>query len=207
MCASRGLLAKVNYMDIKQILDRKIIENKWGPLTNGKIHLLVQEIPNRQRESKLDLGTAERDMEAMQKKIERYNITQLGDIPMEREDGTMQILVCPMGGGCASVKTRGIKIAATEQLIRKYNVNLCLFMELNYNWAKVNSSANLASWFLDDERETRCIMAHNTEDNDILFRKHQPGGTGMLCRHEYQYSWRPTVDPRGLGQWCSWLFY
>jgi hypothetical protein len=41
MCASRGLLAKLNYMDIKQILDRKIIENKLGTLTNGEIHLLV----------------------------------------------------------------------------------------------------------------------------------------------------------------------
>jgi hypothetical protein len=52
-------------------------------------------------------------MAAMQKKIERYNITQLGDLPMEREDGTMRILVCQMGV-CASVKTREIQIAATE---------------------------------------------------------------------------------------------
>jgi hypothetical protein len=57
-------------------------------------------------------------------------------------------------GGCASVETRGIKTAATERLIRKYNVNFCLFMELNYNWSKVSSSANLASWFTEDERET-----------------------------------------------------
>jgi hypothetical protein len=92
---------------------------------------LVQEIHDCQRESKLDLGTAEREMEAMQNKIERYNVAQLGDTPTEREDGTMWILVCQMGG-CASVETRGIKIAATEQLIKKYNVNLCLFMELNY---------------------------------------------------------------------------
>jgi hypothetical protein len=53
-------------------------------------------------------------------------------------------------------------------------------MELIYNWSKVHSSANLTSWFMDDERETRCITAHNTEENDILFGKHQPGGTGVL---------------------------
>jgi hypothetical protein len=35
----------------------------------------------------------EREMEAMQKKIQRYNVAQLGDIPTEREDGTMRILV------------------------------------------------------------------------------------------------------------------
>jgi hypothetical protein len=137
-------------------------------------------------------------MEAMQKKIKQYNVAQLGELPQEREDGTMWILVCQMGG-CASAETREIKIAAAEQLIRKYNVNLCLFMELNYNWSKVNSSANLASWFQDKERETRCVTAQNTEENDILFGKHQPGGTGILCGNEYlQYTQNTLVDPRGL---------
>jgi hypothetical protein len=107
---------------------------------------------------------------------------------MEREDGTMRILACQMGG-CASIETREIIIVATKRLIRKYDVNLCLFTELNYNWSKVNSSPNLASWFTDNKRETRCIMSHNTEENNELFGKHQPGGTGMLCRHEYlQYA-------------------
>ncbi len=31
------------------------------------------------------------------------------------------------------METREIKIAATEQLIRKYNINVCAFMELNFN--------------------------------------------------------------------------
>jgi hypothetical protein len=146
-------------------------------------------------------------MEAMQKKIKQYNVAQLGDLSQEWEDGTMRILVCQMGG-CASAKTREIKIAATEQLIQKYNVNLCLFMELNYNWSKVNSSANLASWFQDKERETRCVTAHNMEENNILFGKHHPGGTGMLCGNKYlQYARHTLVDPRGLDRWCSWLFY
>jgi hypothetical protein len=94
MCASRGLLAKLNNMDIKQILDRKAIENKQGTLITGKIQLLVQEIHDRQGESNLELGTREREMKAMQKKIEQYNVAQLGELPQEWEDGTMWILVC-----------------------------------------------------------------------------------------------------------------
>jgi hypothetical protein len=200
MCASRGLLAKLNYMDIKQILDRKAIENKQGTLTMGKIWLLVREFHNQQGESNLELGTREREMEAMQKKIKQYNIAQLGKLPQEWEDGTMRILVCQMRG-CTSAKTREIKIAATEWLIRKYDVNLCLFMELNYNWSKVHSSANLASWFQVKERETRCVTAHNTDENNILFWKHQPGGTGMLCGNKHlQYAWNTLVDSRGLGR-------
>ncbi len=81
-------------------------------------------------------------------------------------------------------------------------------MELNYDWAKVSSSANLASWFMDNERKTRCITAHNTKEDDTLFGKHQPGGTGMLCWHEYlQYGRQPTANSRGLGWWCSWPFF
>jgi hypothetical protein len=182
MCTSRGL-AKLKYMDIKLILDQKAVENKRGTLTTREIQLLVQEIHNHPKECKLDLGTREKEMEAMKRKIKRYNIAQLGDIPLEQDDRTMQILVCQMGG-CASIKTREIKIAATERLIRKYDVNLCLFMELNFNWSKVNSSANLASWFQEEERETRCITAHNTEENNIVFGKHQPGGKGKLYRNK-----------------------
>jgi hypothetical protein len=61
---------------------------------------------------------------------------------------------------------------------------------------------------MEEDRETRCILSHNTEENDELFGKHQPGGTGMLCRHKYlQYAQKPTVNPRELGRWCSWPFY
>jgi hypothetical protein len=170
MSASRRLVS-LNYMDIKQILDRKAAENKRGTLTMGEIKLLVQEIHDHWEESKLGLGTRDREMAAMQKKIERYNVAQLGDLPLEQEDGTMRILVCQMGG-CASMETREIKIEATEWLIKKYDVNLCLFMELNFNWSKVNSSANLASWFWNKERETQCVTAHNIEENNIVFGKH-----------------------------------
>jgi hypothetical protein len=60
------------------------------------------------------------ETKSMEKKLRKYIVEQLGDIPLEREDGTMQILVCQMGG-CASVEAREFKIAATEKLIRKYN--------------------------------------------------------------------------------------
>jgi hypothetical protein len=199
MCARKVNLAKLNYIQIKHLLDRKVVENKRGMLTQREIQNLVQELHDRRQESKLEQGMAEREMDAMQKKIQCYNVGQLESIPTEREDGTMRILVCQMGG-CASVKTRVIKISATERLIRKYDINLCLFMGLNYNWAKVNSSANLASWFTDNKRKTRCIMAHNTKEEITLFGKHQPGGMGMLCQHKYlQYAQRPTAGLRGLG--------
>jgi hypothetical protein len=96
----------------------------------------------------------------------------------------------------------------TERLICKYDIDFCAFMELNYNWTKVNSSANLASWFQEEETELHLVTAHKTMESDDIFAKHQPRGTGMVCRHEFsQYARKLSVNPRDLGRWCSWPFF
>jgi hypothetical protein len=95
-----------------------------------------------------------------------------------------------------------------ENLIQKYDVNLAIFIELSFNWTTVNSSANLASWLQEEERETQSITAYNTHKFDNIFSKHQLGGPGMVCRSKFlQYARKTLVDPRGLGPWCSWPFY
>jgi hypothetical protein len=38
MCASRGKLTKLNYLDIKQLLDRHIAQNKRGSLTSREVN-------------------------------------------------------------------------------------------------------------------------------------------------------------------------
>ena len=58
------------------------------------------------------------------------------------------------------------------------------------------------------ERETRSITAHNTHEQDAVSSRHQPGGTGMICRSKFlQHARKASVDPRGLGRWCSWQFF
>ena len=105
------------------------------------------------------------------------------------------------------METREIKIAATERLIHRYDVNVCAFMELNFNWTKVNSSTNLASWFQEEEREMHCVSANNMNESNNVLGKHQPDGTALLCRHKFlQYARKPSTDPWELGRWCSWPF-
>ena len=113
----------------------------------------------------------------------------LGEVPPQREDGSFRILVGQMGGRSGK-EVRELKIAATEQLINKYEINLSAFMELNYNWATVDSSANLASWFRHKDRELRSAAANNIHKTT---RRHQPDGTGMVCMHEFiQYARKPS---------------
>ena len=95
-------------------------------------------------EEDLNQITVEMERKVMEKMLAQFNVEQLGKIPIQQEDGIMRVLVCQMGG-MASKEVSKFKIAATERLIKKYNINVCLCMELNFNWSKVNSSANLAS--------------------------------------------------------------
>jgi hypothetical protein len=71
-------------------------------------------------------------MKAIKVELAKYKVDQLGEIPLEREDGTMRIMVCQMGG-CLGKQVREIQMSITEQLIRKYDVNLVAFMELSFN--------------------------------------------------------------------------
>ena len=178
----------MNYLDIKQILDRKAVLNKKGTLSAQEIKLLIKEWHNTRTEADLNEEMVRMEMKALESKIRKYNVPQLGDIPEEREDGNIRILVCQMGG-CVSKEIREVKIAAVKKLIRQYNINVIAFLDLNFNWSKVNSSANLASWLHNKEQEMRYVAAHNTQDQSELFSKHQPGGTGIICRNEFlQYS-------------------
>jgi hypothetical protein len=147
-------------------------------LTDREINLLVKEWHDKRAEGDLSTLTVAMEMRAMENKLAKYNVEQLGEMPIKREDGTMRVLVSQMGG-CASMETREIKIAVTERLIRKYNINVCAFMELNFNWLKVNSLANLASWFQGEERELCSVTAHNKTKFSEVFGKHQLGGTGL----------------------------
>jgi hypothetical protein len=179
-CGSGGSLATLNYLEIKQIMDRRSTQQKQWKLTDAEIKGLIKDWHDRRMEGDLNQAVIDREMKAIEAKLAKYNVDQLGEIPLEREDGTMRIMVCQMGG-CTGKEVREIKMSTVEQLIRKYNVNLVAFMELSFNWSKINSSANLASWLNQEERETRSVTAHNTQEQDNILLKHQPVGTGMVC--------------------------
>ena len=110
------------------MLDRQQALRKKGSLTDGEIKSLVKEWHDTRTEAELNSDTVKMEMMAMAKKLSRYNVERLGNMPTEREDGTMRVLVSQMGG-CASMETREIKMSATKKLIRTYDINLCAFME------------------------------------------------------------------------------
>jgi hypothetical protein len=114
--SNRRSLATLNYLEIKQIMDRRFTQQKQGKLTDAEIKGLVKDWHDQRTEGDLNKAVLDRKMKAMEAKLEKYNVDQLGEIPIEREDGTMRIMVCQMGG-CAGKEVRKIKMSTTEKLI------------------------------------------------------------------------------------------
>jgi hypothetical protein len=72
-------------------------------------------------EGDLNKAVIIQEMRAMKTKLAKYNVEQLGEIPIKREDGIIWILVCQMGG-CAGKEVGQIKISTTENIIQKYTL-------------------------------------------------------------------------------------
>ncbi len=72
-------------MDIKKILDRQQALNNKGTLTNGEIKSLVKDWHNRRSEKELNHVSVEMEMKTMEKKLPKYNVERLGNIPLERD--------------------------------------------------------------------------------------------------------------------------
>jgi hypothetical protein len=185
-------------MDIRKIMDRCAIQKKMGLLSDAEIQKLVMEWQDERGKVEFDQATIDREVKTMEVKLNKYNVATLVEVPTQCNDGAFRILVCQMGG-CSEKEVRELKIASTERMITKYKINLSAFMELNYNWATVDSSANLASWFRQEEREIRSAAANKCHETRT---RHQPRGTSGVCRHEFlQYARKPSNNFRGVGRW------
>ena len=80
-------------MDLKTILDRRQALNKKGTLTDREIKSLVKEWHVNSPEEELNALTVAMVMKAMEEKLEKYNVEQLGKLLIKRKDGTMRVLV------------------------------------------------------------------------------------------------------------------
>ena len=101
--------ATMNYIEIKKLIERRMLANKKEKLTDDKIRTLVKELHDHRAEKEFNQETVEREIRAMEKLAAKYNVEQLGSIPLEREDGAMRILVCQMGG-MTSQKQEGSRL-------------------------------------------------------------------------------------------------
>jgi hypothetical protein len=101
------------------MMDRRLTQQKQGKLTDAEINGLVKDWHDQRREGDLNQAVVDREMKTMGAKLAKYkyNVDQLGGIPNEREERTMRIMVCQMGG-CMGKEVREIKVTTTEKLFK-----------------------------------------------------------------------------------------
>ena len=196
-------IPRLSYTDVKTIMERRLA-NIRGGISEEEIAKVIKEWEDERTEEELDPEIVKREIKKLAEKFERYNVPALGDLPVEREDGTFRIMHTQLNSA-SSKEVRDIKVAECTMMVNKYDVNCISFNELGYNFTAVESSRNLASWF-ESDREMRCVTSNN--EHDPALSRHQQGGVGMLCFHEYlQFARTTTKDPRRLGRICSWAFW
>jgi hypothetical protein len=79
-------------------MDRWSVQQKKGKLIEAETKGLVKEWYDRRSEGELNKAVVDWEMKSMETKLKKYNVTQLGEIPIKSKDGTIQIIVCQMGG-------------------------------------------------------------------------------------------------------------
>ncbi len=81
-CSSGVTLAKLK--EIKKLMDRWSAQQKKGKLTDAEIKGLVKVWYDRRTESDLNKAVINREMRVMEIKLAKYNVEQLGEIPITR---------------------------------------------------------------------------------------------------------------------------
>jgi hypothetical protein len=115
---------------------------------------------------------------------------------------------CILGGqlnSTSSLEVRTHKAADVECFVNDWEVQASCLLEVGVNWTCYPSLANLALWFWDEIPDMRTHTVHNTHEN---VAHHQPGGTATFsCRELARYTKQHTTNHRGLGRWCSTMFF
>jgi hypothetical protein len=78
LCSSGETLAKLNYLEIETLMDRWPAQQKKGKLTDAEIKGLVKEWYDRRTEGDLNKAVINQEMRAMEAKLAKYNVDQLG---------------------------------------------------------------------------------------------------------------------------------
>ena len=196
---------KVGYEDAKTWMERRLAGMETG-VSNWVATTLAGEWSETLGEdiTDLDRGIAEIEAANLAQHYHRWHVKRLGTVDNPRPDGVFRILGGQLNSA-SSLEVRSRKVTDVVRLINEWEVQAGCLSEVGVNWSSYPSSANLASWFKDEIHNIKIHTAHNKHEN---IAHHQPGGTATFaCRELAKYAKERTKDHRGLGRWCSTLFY
>jgi hypothetical protein len=91
------------------------------------------------------------------------------------------------------------------RFIKEWEIQGGAISEVGINWGTSPLLENLSSWFWEDIQD---MCTHTAPNKHKEVAHHQPGGTATFaCMELVRYHKQKGDNFRGLGQWCSSVFY
>ena len=75
---------RLTYEDIKQIMERRLVQQKRGILTKSEINRIVKDWGDQRAEEDLDNAAIKREVKRLEEKFKRYNVSELGSMSTEK---------------------------------------------------------------------------------------------------------------------------
>jgi hypothetical protein len=122
----------------------------------------------------------------------------------QQPEGVFRILGGQLNSALSS-EVRSRKTVDIICLIKDWEIQGGAMSEVGVNWGTFSSPANLASWFWEVIQDMHTHTSHNKHKR---VAHHQPGGTATFaCMKLVRYHKQKGDNLRGLGRWCSTVFY
>ena len=195
----------MKYTDIKDILKKRLHQQKKGLLNDGEIKEIINKWQAECERKEYDDEIIAKEVKKLEKKFEKYNVPVVGYVPVDRPEGLFRIHYAQLNNASSGL-LREIKIGEVQSINAKYDINANVFAEVGRNFSVDKPGEDIASWF-DDQDNRKCASAWNKTDS-IIRSKHQQGGTSIVVHREFaQYAKKGFEDFRKLGRWCSFTFF
>ncbi len=195
----------MKYSDIKEILKKRLHQQKKGLLNDHEIKEVIDKWQSECQSKEYDEEIIAAEVKKLEKKFSKYNVPVVGYAPVERPEGVFRIHYAQLNNASSGL-LREIKIGEVKTINDKYDVSANIFAEVGRNFSVDKPGKDIASWYGDME-EKKCASAWNKKD-DTIRSKHQQGGTSIVVRSEFaQYAKKGHEDFRKLGRWCSYVFF
>ena len=107
-------------------MDRQLVQQKKGLLTDHEIKKIVKHWEDNSIEEDLDPQVIQKKIKKLERKFMKFNVSLLGSLPEEKEDGTCRVVYCQFNN-YSSREVCQVKIGAVQQLNKKYDVDIDVF--------------------------------------------------------------------------------
>ena len=195
----------MSYEDIRGYMNQKLNQGKRKTLTENEVKAVVDQWTDERSEEELNQEVVQKEIRKLETKLKKYNVPHVGGMEEDKEEGRCRILYNQMNNASTNF-VRDIKMEMVHRLNEKYQVDVNLFAEVGNNWT-VGANNNFAKWYEQDKEKTYSVAACNEWDKARTSR-HQPGGTAIAVRGAMtQYAKSKSKDDRGLGRYCSYVFW